>query len=121
MEAAILSKCLELTRKLKSLNISFDINLKLENSVINFTSSDNKDKEKGSMKKSPSQIKRDQQRKEKHLLNKEKRKLDSVKDNDKVDSVKEDSVKKTKLVKQKETNEEFLGKLINTKTAAAKT
>ena len=62
------------------------------------------------MEKSPSQKKWDQQRKEKHLASKDRYKKEKVLD----------SEKESKLVKSKETNEEFLNNLLNTKSIAAK-
>ena len=67
MEAAIISKCLDLTRDLKALNSSFDITFKLESTLITFKSDDEKVYKK---KKSQSQQQRDYQRKQEFLRTK---------------------------------------------------
>ena len=66
MESTILSKCLELTRDLKALNTSFDITIKLDNMKVRFSSDDDKKDKKN---KSPSQQKRDFERKQGFLAN----------------------------------------------------
>ena len=65
MESTIISKCLELTKLLKDQNKCFEIKIKLECSHIRLTS-----EEKQSIKpckKSPSQLKRDKERKQKFV------------------------------------------------------
>ena len=115
MEAAIISKCLDLTRELKASNISFDIKLKLDNCLISFSSFENKDREKSSNKKSPSQLKRDQKRKEKYH---EEKKDSKEKTEEKNDSSRE--MKLGTLKDNRKTNEEYLDSLLSTKATATK-
>ena len=71
METTILAQCLDLTKSLKALGSSFNINIKLENSHIRFTSTDEGEKAKKKTK-SPSQRERDSKRKRVHLESKDK-------------------------------------------------
>ena len=71
METTILTQCLDLTKALRSLDVSFNISIKLENSDIQFTNNDEDEKAKKKMK-SPSQKERDTKRKKVYLESKTK-------------------------------------------------
>merc|ERR1712204_113803 len=76
MESTIITQCLDLTKTLRALEMSFNISIKLENSHIRFSSKDNNEEQTKKKKKSPSQQERDSERKKVHM---EKKKADKPK------------------------------------------
>merc|ERR1712129_371854 len=76
MESTIITQCLDLTKTLRALEMSFNISIKLENSHIQFSSKDNNEEQTKKKKKSPSQQERDSERKKVHM---EKKKADKPK------------------------------------------
>merc|ERR1719319_421628 len=91
MESTIITQCLDLTKTLRALEMSFNISIKLENSHIRFSSKDNNEEQTKKKKKSPSQQERDSERKKVHLG---KKKADEPKTPHKAEKDKVEAVKK---------------------------
>merc|ERR1712129_434844 len=91
MESTIITQCLDLTKTLRALEMSFNISIKLENSHIRFSSKDDNEEQTKKKKKSPSQQERDSERKKGDL---KKKKADKPKTPHKAEKDKVEAVKK---------------------------